>query len=412
MIEFDRPEDIHIWRLRLSMPPSVLARFESVLSPNERAQSLALAQSENRDRFAASHAGLRSILSKYVPVPARDLRFSRTPSGKPVLLSSQACELDFSWSHSAEQGIVAVSQGRPVGVDIQFCSGGLDVGAVGRTVFSTVELELLDRLDGSERERAFFEMWVRKEALLKGTGRGLVSNPEATTATFHWPAQDAIVDIPSATGSEPVEIWHVKSIPCDPTYMAAVCARGPIGHVLSMGDWPELDKVSDPPMRRTNGPEGRSLKTGIRKSRASDIEPLVALSRRTISHSYRPFLGDAAVDGFLESGSADDFVRDNIDRCWVIERNGTIAGYSVIRGNVIELMMIDFALHRQGLGAELLAFVEETLWRDHLEIRLESFGANAQANGFYRKHGWRETGRFRDPDAGVDKISFRKESPK
>jgi hypothetical protein len=43
------------------------------------------------------------------------------------------------------------------------------------------------------------------------------------------------------------------------------------------------------------------MDTEIRKARASDIAVLIALSRRTISASYRPFLGAEAVDAFIAS---------------------------------------------------------------------------------------------------------------
>ena len=39
------------------------------------------------------------------------------------------------------------------------------------------------------------------------------------------------------------------------------------------------------------------------------------LSRKTISASYRSFLGDQTVDRFLGSGAADRYVEENVDRC-------------------------------------------------------------------------------------------------
>jgi len=46
------------------------------------------------------------------------------------------------------------------------------------------------------------------------------------------------------------------------------------------------------------------------------------------------------------------------------------------------------------------------------ELRLESFELNAQANAFYRKHGWSEGSCTLDPDSGVFKVSFRKRRPR
>jgi ribosomal protein S18 acetylase RimI-like enzyme len=150
------------------------------------------------------------------------------------------------------------------------------------------------------------------------------------------------------------------------------------------------------------------MNTLIRAAVASDLPALIALSRRTIDASYRSFLGDETVAAFLDSGAADRYVADNMERCTLLTCDGEIAGFSVCQGNTIDLMMIDYARHRQGLGTELLCHVEETLFQRHEKLRLESFEANEKANAFYRKNGWREASRHFDRDASVRKIVFQK----
>ena len=100
------------------------------------------------------------------------------------------------------------------------------------------------------------------------------------------------------------------------------------------------------------------MDTMIRKALASDLGALVDLSRRTISASYRAFLGDVAVDAFLASGAADRYVQENIGRCSVVLLEGEVVGYAVCQDNAIDLVMIDQAAHRQGLGTALLARCE------------------------------------------------------
>lgn len=150
------------------------------------------------------------------------------------------------------------------------------------------------------------------------------------------------------------------------------------------------------------------MKILVRKALASDLGSLIALSHNTINASYRRFLGDEAVDAFLASGAADRYIEENIGRCAVIVRDEQIVGYSVCRDNVIELMMIDHTVHRQGLGTELLVYVEQALFETRDELRLESFEDNQNANAFYRKNGWREVSRYFDQDSGVNKVVFYK----
>src|ERR1700741_223791 len=100
----------------------------------------------------------------------------------------------------------------------------------------------------------------------------------------------------------------------------------------------------------------------IRKATAPDAETLIALSRRTIGACYRPFLGDAAVDGFIDSGLSDAYVTDNIGHCTVMLLNEQIIGYSVCRDSLVDLMMIEVPHQRGGFGTLLLKHVEETLF--------------------------------------------------
>jgi ribosomal protein S18 acetylase RimI-like enzyme len=149
------------------------------------------------------------------------------------------------------------------------------------------------------------------------------------------------------------------------------------------------------------------MDTVIREVMESDIEQLIDLSRRTISASYRPFLGDA-VDAYIESGAIDQYVQEHAEHCSVIIADGQVAGYAVTKDDLIDLMMIDRDFHRGGLGTTLLRHTEDVLFQFYDEIVLESFEDNHQANNFYRKNGWTEVKIFMDDASGVNKILFKK----
>ena len=150
------------------------------------------------------------------------------------------------------------------------------------------------------------------------------------------------------------------------------------------------------------------MSTLIREALASDIGALIDLSHRTIRATYGGLLGDKAVEAFLSSGAADRYVTENVGRCSVIVRDGQPVGYAACRGNLIDLMMIDHDVHRQGFGTDLLRYVEEQLGQRYAELSLESFAANEPANNFYRKHGWVEVSKYLDQDSGANKIVFQK----
>ena len=146
----------------------------------------------------------------------------------------------------------------------------------------------------------------------------------------------------------------------------------------------------------------------VRAADASDIPILMDLCRRTISASYRSFLGDDAVNNFIESGASDAYVSEHLPQCWVIVARGSVSGLTVCVEETVDLMMIDEALHRRGLGRELLGWIETMLFREHRELRLESYAENRVANLFYSSRGWIEKDRYRDSETGLQRVVFTK----
>ena len=104
------------------------------------------------------------------------------------------------------------------------------------------------------------------------------------------------------------------------------------------------------------------MQSKIRKSTSDDLERIQAIACRTIDLNYRSFLGDKGVDWFLESGASDKYIEDNIVDCWIIEAENDIIGFSVCKGNLLELMMVETSFHRKGYGGELLKFCEELMF--------------------------------------------------
>jgi GNAT superfamily N-acetyltransferase len=144
----------------------------------------------------------------------------------------------------------------------------------------------------------------------------------------------------------------------------------------------------------------------IHKGSPADVGVLIALSRRTMRASSRPFLGDAAVEAFVGRGAVDQYVADHLEQSTVIVADGALLGYAVCNDNVIDLMMIHQPLHRRGFGTRLLQHCEASLFRHYRELTLESFADNDQANNFSLKNGWEQVARYVDRQSGVDKLIF------
>jgi GNAT superfamily N-acetyltransferase len=147
----------------------------------------------------------------------------------------------------------------------------------------------------------------------------------------------------------------------------------------------------------------------IRKAEAGDLVDMQEIARRTIDKSYRAFLGDEAVDWFINSGESDKELEGQMEDCDVLLKENKIV--AIYFRDLIHLMMVDVRLHRRGIGSRLLAHCEKRLfaWGNTI-IRLETFEGNHQAINFYIKNGWSVVGRQEDKEHGFVRVCFEKKA--
>jgi 4'-phosphopantetheinyl transferase len=147
--------------------------------------------------------------------------------------SSPDAALQFNVSHSGDWALIAVTQNRPVGVDLEQIRPDVDVHGVGQLAFSVAERELLQSLPEVVRVAAFFDLWTCKEAYLKGIGEGFFGAPQQVTLTpgVHLPTSPS--DDDQAEESAP---WFVANLRLMQGYAAAVAVAGESPRVYH-ADW-------------------------------------------------------------------------------------------------------------------------------------------------------------------------------
>ena len=100
-------------------------------------------------------------------VGLENLEWTTGEHGKPRLAGA-ATAWDFNLSHAGDFAVAALARGAQIGVDLEVLSRPADIELLGRRVFSESERELV-RAGG---RGTFFDLWSRKEALLKALGCG------------------------------------------------------------------------------------------------------------------------------------------------------------------------------------------------------------------------------------------------
>jgi 4'-phosphopantetheinyl transferase len=152
-----------------------------LLSTRERACAGRLKRPDERRRSLEAHCAVRRILALQLGVDPAYLEFDATDAGKPFL-AKPAQALQFNLSHSGRHSLIAVAEDRSVGVDIEMSRPMSDLLGVAMGVATTREIDLLRQLPAGEMHSSFFDLWTRKEALLKAIGRGFLVDPRQVTA--------------------------------------------------------------------------------------------------------------------------------------------------------------------------------------------------------------------------------------
>lgn len=187
----------------------------SLISTSERARAGRLKQ-PHEQRSLQAHCAVRRVLALQLGVHPRCLEFDTTAAGKPFL-AKPAQHLEFNLSHSGRHGLIAVAEDRSVGVDIEVRRPMSDILDVAFGVATAREAERLKQLPADQIHSAFFELWTRKEALLKAVGRGFLVDPR-------------LVEVGIVPGRSYVNldarIWTVESLSVGADVTAAAAIEG------------------------------------------------------------------------------------------------------------------------------------------------------------------------------------------
>ncbi|HEX4265668.1 MAG TPA: 4'-phosphopantetheinyl transferase superfamily protein [Verrucomicrobiae bacterium] len=177
--------EIHVWATTLSVPAETISEFATTLSSDEVARAGKFKFEKHRNRYIAGRGALRKILGQYLQTPSADLRFTQSTNGKPVLAEDFASAgIHFNLAHSDDLALVAVTRLGAVGVDVERIRPVKEMDHLVARFFSPSENEAFQKVSENEKPAAFFNLWTRKEALLKATGEGITRSLSLVEVSF------------------------------------------------------------------------------------------------------------------------------------------------------------------------------------------------------------------------------------
>ncbi len=168
--EKERPAEVLVWTARLDDRNPEGARLPSPLSPDEAARAARFVFERDRLRFTFGRTVLRTILGDCLGTDPARIVFSYGPDGKPELPGSG---LSFNMSGSGGRFIYALTRGPRIGVDIEGVHLPAEWERIAERFFTPDERAVLRTAGGGDRAGSFTRIWTRKEAVVKGIGRGL-----------------------------------------------------------------------------------------------------------------------------------------------------------------------------------------------------------------------------------------------
>jgi 4'-phosphopantetheinyl transferase len=230
---------IFVWPVLLGDP----APWEALLSEDERQRACQFRRAGDAAAYVACRGVLRTFVGSFLGRDPASLRFVYGPHEKPFL-EDRACA--FNVSRAGGLALIALAASGTLGVDVERVREDVDVDALAGEFLAPSDRLTLAALPRRERSGAFFRLWVRHEARVKATGRGLI-----------------VPALEETTGGHGPNLW-ARELNVGSGYAAALAANGP-------GDRPVLVQ---PPARDVDVRLPETLGTGGRSGRDGPAQPV------------------------------------------------------------------------------------------------------------------------------------------
>lgn len=195
------------------------ARFEPLLSPDERARAARFRHPADGARFTVGRGALRLLLGRCLAVAPAAVELTRAAHGRPALVGGA---LEFNVAHAHRLVACAISRTQRVGIDVEWIRVLREQHAVTALACDERERAWLDGLPPRGRRRALFELWTAKEACLKAAGCGLLEDPAAVAVALD-PARGELPAHGAARLGDAT--FALQRLPCPPGYRLALATR-------------------------------------------------------------------------------------------------------------------------------------------------------------------------------------------
>jgi 4'-phosphopantetheinyl transferase len=166
--------EVHVWRVEHNAQQANAPKLREVLAAEEREHADRFHFEADRHSYTVTRGILRTLLGKYLQLAPEALILTAGPFGKPGLSESQnEKRIAFNVSHSGHYSLLVFGIDVQLGVDVEHVRTRNNIVELAEAIFSPGQYATFMSVSNSDRDRAFFRAWTRKEAFVKGIGEGL-----------------------------------------------------------------------------------------------------------------------------------------------------------------------------------------------------------------------------------------------
>jgi 4'-phosphopantetheinyl transferase len=168
------PDDVALWRVDMRDAAACEDTIYLNLDGAERTRADRYVRRADSRRFMATRSTLRKLLGARIGVSPNELVFVATERGRLELPDHPL--LSFNVSHSGDAALLAISDRRVVGVDLERLDPSLNWRRIVALVCTDDEQRVLQTAPEQMQCELFIRYWVAKEAILKAMGIGITED--------------------------------------------------------------------------------------------------------------------------------------------------------------------------------------------------------------------------------------------
>ncbi|MFD5433918.1 4'-phosphopantetheinyl transferase family protein [Kitasatospora sp. NPDC127067] len=208
---------IDLWLIDTRQPAAPAGELWQLLDQGERARASGMDPGAC-ERFTVVRGAVRQLVAARLGVHPADVVWRYGPNGKPEPAGDGG--LRVSWSASDAVAVLALAEGRAVGVDVERLHDPRTAERMAARWFPAEEAWFVaEPVEPAERAARFTALWCRREACVKAYGGRVVQSFGVPVA---GPSPVLVAD-PGVLGAGPARLCDV---PVAEPFRAAVAALG------------------------------------------------------------------------------------------------------------------------------------------------------------------------------------------